>query len=243
MVNLMHYRDWADYGGGQPPTISGEEADDRYAPLESLAAVGAEIVLFATVESQLLGDEPKWDRVAVVKYPTRRSFIEMQKREDFARAHVHKDAGMSQTIVIGSQPMPSPPLPPDAPSWDDVPHPPTAEDPAVVVLHVLRYEEGEKRREMASYTSHASKIAVPHGVRIAGWFEAEGTIIGVGRAWDEVRFNAFPSKEAFMGVVFDPERLAAQRGHREVAIADTYTMILRPVIDRLAESISDAEPA
>ena len=248
MVNLMHYREWADYGDGQPPSISGEEADDRYAPLESLAAVGAEIVLFATVESQLLGDTPKWDRVAVVKYPTRRSFIEMQRREDFARAHVHKDAGMAQTIVIGSQPMPTPPLPPDAPAWADVPHPPTAEDPAVIVLHVLRFKEGEERREMASYTSHASKIAVPHGVRIAGWFEAEGTIIGDGRAWDEVRFNAFPSKEAFLAVVFDPERLAAQHDHREVAIADTYTMILRPLIDRLAESvsgasISGAEPA
>jgi hypothetical protein len=40
-----------------------------------------------------------------------------------------------------------------------------------------------------------------------------------------------------MAVVFDPERLAAQRDHREVAIADTYTMILRPRVDRLADSI------
>jgi hypothetical protein len=40
-----------------------------------------------------------------------------------------------------------------------------------------------------------------------------------------------------MEVVFDPERLRAQADHREVAIADTYTMILRPDVDRLRESV------
>jgi hypothetical protein len=34
-------------------------------------------------------------------------------------------------------------------------------------------------------------------------------------------------------------RLEAQHAHREAAIADTYTMILRPRIDRLAESTAD----
>ncbi len=74
-------------------------------------------------------------------------------------------------------------------------------------------------------------------MRLAGWFKVEGTIIGDGRSWDQVRFNAFPSRAAFMAVVKDPERLRAQREHRETAIADTYTMILRPTIDRLAESL------
>jgi hypothetical protein len=77
-----------------------------------------------------------------------------------------------------------------------------------------------------------------HGARVAAWFAAEGTIVGDGRTWDQVRFNAFPSKAAFMAVVFDPERLAAQRANREPAIADTYTMIVRASIDRLAASIS-----
>jgi len=41
---------------------------------------------------------------------------------------------------------------------------------------------------------------------------------------------------AFEAVAFDPARLAAQADHREPAIADTYTLLLRPMIDRLAES-------
>ena len=59
MINLMHYRDRADYGDGSTSGISGREADDRYAPLGPLAAIGAEIVFVADVDAQLLGDAPE----------------------------------------------------------------------------------------------------------------------------------------------------------------------------------------
>jgi hypothetical protein len=235
MVNLMKYRDVADYTDGRASTISGREADDLYAPFGPLAAVGAEIVFVADVVDQLLGDEPRWDRVAVVKYPTRRSFVEMQSRPDFLALHEHKEAGMEQTIVVGCTPMVAPENP-DPPDWDRVPHPPTPEDGPVVVIHVIRFVEGGIP-DMTSYQDAAALVAVPHGVRIAGWFEVEGTIIGDGRSWDQARFNAFPSRAAFMAVAFDPDRLVAHRGHREPAMADTYTMVLRPVIDQLEASV------
>ena len=41
---------------------------------------------------------------------------------------------------------------------------------------------------------------------------------------------------AFLAVVFDPDRMVAHKGHREPAMADTYTMILRPIIDQLEAS-------
>lgn len=237
MVNLMKYRDQAEYADGRETTLTGIEADDVYAPIAELAAVGAEIVFVANVDTQLLGDAPRWDRVAVVKYPSRRSFVELSERQDFQAKHVHKDAGMQQTIVIGALPMPAPVLPDDAPDWSAVPHPPTDDDPSVVVMHVLRYHPGGADTDMVSYQNAAGEVAVPHGVRIAGWFRAEGTILGDGRRWDQVRFNAFPSREAFMAVALDSDRLRAQATHRETAIADTYTMILRPFIDQLAASL------
>jgi hypothetical protein len=240
-VNLMKYRDTAEYADGRKTGVSGREADDEYTPTESLRAIGAQIVFAADVDTQLLGDSPKWDRIGVVKYPSRRAFIAMQSRPDFVAKHVHKDAGMEQTIVMACQPMPVPSLPAGAPDPADVPHPATPEDGPVVVLHVLRFVEGKGLDHMASYTDEAGRVAVPHGVRISGWFSVEGTIIGDGRAWDQARFNAFPSKAAFMTVVTDPDRLRAQRAHRETAIEDTYTMILRPTIDRLARSVETDE--
>jgi hypothetical protein len=238
MVNLMSYRDVADYADGRASTISGQEADDRYAPFEALAAVGAEIVFVGQVESQLLGPTPPWHRVAVVKYPTRRAFIEMQDLPVFHESHVHKDAGMAETIVMSTVPIEWPAVPEDAPAWADVEHPPTEEDGYVAVLHVIAFNDGGAEGDMVSYQDHAKGVAVAQGIRIGGWLGVEGTIIGDGRNWDQARFNIFPSKAAFMAVVLDPDRLAAQHDHREVAIADTYTLILRPIIDNLLESVT-----
>ena len=163
----------------------------------------------------------------------------MQSRPDFQAKHVHKEAGMAETFVIGCQPIGSPvdgADPTSLPNWSDVPHPPTAEDGPVTVLHLIRFHPGQADTEMVAYQNDAATVAVPHGVRISGWFGVEGTIVGDGRQWDQARFNAFPSKAAFMAVVMDPARLEAQHAHREAAIADTYTMILRPRLDRLAKS-------
>ena len=244
MVNLMKYRDIADYADGRDSAISGEEADDLYTPLESLGAIGADIVFAGRVEQQLLGDAPIWDRIGVVKYPTRKSFIELQSRPEFQAAHQHKDAGMEHTIVMGCQPMPSleGPAGVSAVDWVDVPHPPTEEDGPVMVLHVLRFNDAESANvspaDMDEYSMAAAVVAAEHGVRIAGWFAVEGTIVGDGREWHQVRFNEFPSKRAFMAVVTDPARLEAQKNHREVAIADTYTMIVRPMINVIEQSVT-----
>lgn len=244
MINLMKYREVADYADGRESTISGQEADDAYSPLHSLAAVGAAPVFFGDVDQQLLGDGTVWDRVGVVKYPTRKSFIDMQSLPSFQESHHHKDAGMETTIVIGTQPMAMPTVPDGytQTDWADVPHPPTDDDGPVVVIHVLRFEDAESAHktpdQMEQYQSGAANAAAKYGVRINGWFAVEDTIIGDGRAWHQVRFNEFPSKAAFLAVVADPERLAAQKEHREAAIADTYTMIVRAQINQLAASIA-----
>ena len=101
MVNFMRYRPVADYADGRQSDMSGQEADDLYAPLDVLAAIGAELVFAANVVGE--GTEA-WHRIGIVRYPTRRSFIEMQARPDFQERHIHKDAGMEFTIVMGALP-------------------------------------------------------------------------------------------------------------------------------------------
>jgi len=119
-LNLMAYRDVADYGDASGPRISGREADDRYAPIAPLAAVGASIVLFADVSDQR-GAAPSWDRVAIVRYPTRAAFLEMNESEEFQRLHVHKEAGMRETILASC-----------------VPAGPSADAPGSIVLRVVK---------------------------------------------------------------------------------------------------------
>jgi hypothetical protein len=243
MVNLMRYKERAEYADGRETQLSGREADDAYTPLGPLAAVGAELVFVAEVDDQFIGDAPKWDRIAVVKYPTRRSFIEMQQRTDFQQAHEHKEAGMAETIVIGALPLMGPIA--EQVAWSDVPHPPSDEDGPYTMLHVIRFHEEDGAVQtpdhMESYQQVAESVAVPHGVRVDGWFSAEGTILGDGREWHQVRFNSFPSRRAFLAVAMDPDRLEAHSEHRDTAIADTYALGIRPLVNRLAESLGNSE--
>lgn len=101
MLNLMKYRAVAHYRDGSGPEgVSGREADDRYVPRAVLAEIGAAICFAGDV----VASSEDWDRVGVVRYPTRKSFIDMQSRRDFQDQHVHKDAGMDHTIVMGTRP-------------------------------------------------------------------------------------------------------------------------------------------
>lgn len=103
-LNLMKYRDVADYGDGRSEAKTGREADDEYTPREALAAIGAQIVFGAEVERVIVGDGTAWDRIGIVRYPSRRQFFEMQQRDEFKKQHVHKDAGMEFTIVMSCLP-------------------------------------------------------------------------------------------------------------------------------------------
>lgn len=103
-LNLMKYRDVAEYTDGRAEARSGREADDEYTPRDSLAAVGAKIVFAAEVDRILVGDGTAWDRIGIVRYPSRRQFFAMQQRDDFKKQHHHKDAGMEFTIVMSCLP-------------------------------------------------------------------------------------------------------------------------------------------
>lgn len=228
MVNFMKYKEEATYADGTKG-VSGQEADDKYAPIEILRELGAEVPFFGDVVLQLAGTDVKWDRVGVVKYPTRAAFLGMQNRKDFQAKHEHKEAGMEFTFVIGCQPADLD----DAfrakhETWSTMEHAPTKEDGPIMVVHLLKFVEGGRQGGMAEYQSKAFGVAQKHGGGAAAIFNVEGTIMGDGRQWDECRFIAYPSMRSFMAVVQDPERLAAQGEHRAAAIADTYTVIVRP---------------
>jgi hypothetical protein len=101
MLNFMKYRETAIYAEGAEEGVSGREADDRYAPIDVLAAIGAHMCFLADVETA----SEDWDRIAVVRYASRRSFVEMQNRDDFRKKHVHKEAGMDHTTIMGTTPV------------------------------------------------------------------------------------------------------------------------------------------
>ena len=162
MLNLMKYKPVADYGDGTTSTISGREADDIYAPTAVLDDLGATVPLFGDVTRQMT-DDVAWERIGMVRYPSRASFFAMQNRDDFQKQYVHKEAGMETTIVMGCVPI-------------------SVADPAVagsgpVVLRVRRFAGG------------AGPGPDPDGVEPVAHFRVDGVILGDGRVWDDVRLD------------------------------------------------------
>lgn len=166
-LNLMKYRAVADYQDGQNTTISGREADDAYAPLGPLAAIGAMVAYHGDIDRQGAG-EPQWDRIGIVRYPTRSAFFAMQQRDDFKQQHVHKDAGMECTIVMSCLP--------------DTARPPIPMPAGTLVLRVARVRDGGDLAE------------VDGAVRVAT-FDVEGVIVGDDRTWSRVAFDSAPTDE------------------------------------------------
>ena len=163
-VNLMKYKARADYGDGGDQGRTGKEADDAYTPFGPLAEIGAMIAFAGDVVDQQ-GSEPRWDRIGIVRYPSRAAFFAMQQRDDFKEQHVHKDAGMEATIGLSCLPVEGAPLTA------------TPED-GTVVLRVRRFAGGAPADE-----------ALPDGVTPLSRFAVEGVIVGDARTWDEVRFD------------------------------------------------------
>jgi len=163
-LNLMKYHAVADYGDATS-TVSGREADDAYAPLGPLAAIGAMVAFHGDVLDQRLGD-PAWDRIGIVRYPSRAGFFAMQQRDDFKGQHVHKEAGMEFTIVMSCLPTSH-----------------RASDPGEGKL-VLVVERG------------GEAMADPEGATEVAAFDVEGVIVGDDRTFDRARFVRLAGDDA-----------------------------------------------
>jgi len=170
MVNLMKYHEVAQYADDNSKQISGREADDRYNPASILSRIGADMVFIGDVVSNHIGSED-WDRIAIVRYPTRKAFIEMQSRKDFSEKHVHKAAGMKRTIIVCCRP--------EDLSLDTRERP-KPNDNQFVLMVVRRTSD---RPGAFSSIAGATNLA------------AEGTIIGDGRTWDTVQFVPANSRD------------------------------------------------
>lgn len=231
MVNFMHYKAEAAYPDGSHG-LTGREADDLYTPVDVLDRIGASVPFYGDVVMQLDPNLPRWDRVGVVKYPTRASFLQMQTRPDFLERLVHKHAGMESTIITGCQPMPIPDgMMPDPTTWSALEHAPNDEDGPVMVIHMMKFVTDGLPEGMAKYQEKAGQLVRKYGGGPVAMFSVEGTIMGDGREWDQVRFVAYPSLRAFFAMVGDPERRQAQSSHRNDSLEYTYTVVVRADID------------
>ena len=103
MVNLLKFKDKADYKDGRQTSLSGKEAYKIYADEVQghLEKVGGKSIFLGEVERLMLGEvEELWDWVVIAEYPSRKAMLEMVMDSEYQKSEEHRSAGLAGQLNI-----------------------------------------------------------------------------------------------------------------------------------------------
>ena len=108
MVNLLKFKDKAEYADGSDANLTGAEAYARYgkAVQACLTSVGGRQVYAGPVTGLMLGEvEELWDMVALAEYPSLAAMRAMVTSPEYQAIEHHRKAGLAGQLNIRTSPM------------------------------------------------------------------------------------------------------------------------------------------
>ena len=103
MINLLKFKEHAEYEDGRDSQLTGYEAYQIYGKgvAQLLPKYGGEGFFMGDVTFLSLGQvEELWDEVAIAKYPDRGSLVQMTSSEEWQALAVHRAAGLAGQLNI-----------------------------------------------------------------------------------------------------------------------------------------------
>ncbi len=103
MVNLLKFRDKAQYADGRSEDITGREAYMRYIAAMGpiVAAAGGRFLFSGDVKDLVIGEvEELWDAVGIAEYPSRAEFHRIATSPEVQAIGVHREAGLGGQLLI-----------------------------------------------------------------------------------------------------------------------------------------------
>ena len=103
MVNLLKFKDKADYEDGRQTDLTGQEAYQIYAKEVKghLQKVGGKLIFSGVVSRLMLGEvEELWDWIAIAEYPSRKAMRSMIMDKDYRKSEEHRSAGLAGQLNI-----------------------------------------------------------------------------------------------------------------------------------------------
>jgi uncharacterized protein (DUF1330 family) len=103
MLNLLKFKDKAEYEDGRDTSLTGQEAYALYGQemREFVLARGGQFLFFGTARQMILGSvEEQWDSVGIVEYPSKEAFVEIVSAPEVQGFGVHRGAGLKGQLLI-----------------------------------------------------------------------------------------------------------------------------------------------
>jgi uncharacterized protein (DUF1330 family) len=103
MLNLLKFKEKAEYEDGRDTNLTGAEAYAIYGKevqghLERVGGLG---IFSGAVSRLMLGEvEELWDVVAIVTYPSRKAMLQMVTDTDYLKSAEHRTAGLAGQLNI-----------------------------------------------------------------------------------------------------------------------------------------------
>ena len=103
MLNLLKFKDRAEYPDGRATDLTGEQAYAIYSEGVSklLLLHGGALIFAADIERLMLGEvEELWDKAAIAMYPSRAAMLAMMSSPQMQDIGVHRAAGLAGQLNI-----------------------------------------------------------------------------------------------------------------------------------------------
>ena len=103
MVNLLKFKEKAEYEDGRDTDLTGEQAYTIYMKevIEHLKKVGGEASFGGSINRLMLGEvEELWDKAFIAKYPSRKAMLKMITDPDYLESNKHREAGLAGQLNI-----------------------------------------------------------------------------------------------------------------------------------------------
>ena len=103
MLNLLKFKERAEYADGRTSELSGAEAYNLYAEKMSpyVISKGGRLVFGGRAEHLMLGEvDELWDVAAIMEYPSKEAFVEIVSAPEVGEFSVHRSAGLAGQLLI-----------------------------------------------------------------------------------------------------------------------------------------------
>ena len=103
MLNLLKFRERAEYADGRATTLSGREAYQLYgtAMQKVVERHGGRFLFGGAISSLVIGEVGEmWDLCALVEYPSAAAFAKIATSPEVGEIGVHRAAGLQGQLLI-----------------------------------------------------------------------------------------------------------------------------------------------
>ncbi len=103
MLNLLKFKEKAEYADGRETDLTGAEAYGLYGRDMSrwVTSQGGRLLFSGPAQHLVLGQADElWDQVAIMEYPSKEAFVKIVSAPEVAEWAVHRTAGLEGQLLI-----------------------------------------------------------------------------------------------------------------------------------------------